>query len=713
MKDTVFVINNIIEDTGTGEAVRIIYICPDSTFCYTIAMNTDEFRIEKREIRKLEEDFANKIIKRHLDTKRNARTGKTISESDRELMEQSKKIIDYILNICEEPYIYQRTYRGEAVRQAIKEFKVSKTTIYKYLRKYLQGGMTLFSLLPNFCNSGARGKQRKLGNKKVGRPSIASQASKDEEGINISEEIKKIFITVIDKHYRNEKETPLSEVFRIMKSEYFYKVVVIDGKEEKKTLPHYKKPNEQQFRYWCKELTDIVDIIRKRNGETDFLNNSRGLTSSTTNGTFGPEFRAQMDSTEFPPELINRMSNKNIGKATTYHIVDEFSTFIMGLSVIIGKASWDGASLAILNCIEDKVEFCAKYGLVIDPNKWPTSKLPRVILADRGTEYTGYLPQYMQENLRVFIQNTPPRMPSYKPHVEQSFNTTEIKMRTWVPGIGKRGGRRRGDKDPKEAAKLDIEDMTFVCLTLAVHHNNKVIDDHPYAGELIKEGIIPTPANLYLWGQKKFAGGRCDFDKDFVKLNLLRRGTATVEEEGIKFKGAHYLCDRALEENWCTKARIKGSWHVDICYDGRNMDNIYIINEIDNYIDICTIKDDYFFYKSKTVEEIDDYERLKKVNETSIYLDYNDQNDMESNDRLSERIKKATREAGGSAKNSKQMKKDMKESRNEEATSYNREHALRIGEANREQNGSDENETNAGSLESTLSKRLKLLRGGK
>ncbi|MDF2800665.1 MAG: DDE-type integrase/transposase/recombinase [Anaerocolumna sp.] len=270
----------------------------------------------------------------------------------------------------------------------------------------------------------------------------------------------------------------------------------------------------------------------EREMSKDFLYNFKRLTPSTTNGIFSPGYRAQINSTECPTELLKCMNNKSIGKATTYHIVDEFSTLIIGLSVIIGKASWDGVSSAILNCIEDKVEFCARHGLNIDTDKWPNTRLPRVMLTDRGTEFTGYQAKYMVENLRVVIQNAPPRRPYYKPFVEQSYNTTEIKMRTWVPGIGKRGDHLMGGKDPKEAAKMDIEDMMFIYLTLAVHHNNKIIPDHPYADELRKEGIIPTPVNLYLWGQKEFGDGGRDFDKDFIKLVLLRRGTATVDERG-------------------------------------------------------------------------------------------------------------------------------------------------------------------------------------
>lgn len=710
MLSNIFAVNNIIEMKDIENTERILYVYSDYTSCHTIDMSTNKFRIKKRQIKNLEEDLANGIIKRYSDMKHRLRIDKFMSVSDKAIMEHAKKIIDYILDKCPEPNIYDRNQRGEVIKCAVNEFHVTKSTVYKYLRKYLQGGKTMFSLLPDYCNSGGKGKRKKLGNKKIGRPSYKSKVLENSDGVNVDDNIKQIFIKAIDKYYANEKETPLSEVHRLMIQEYFSRTVIENGKEVKKAYSHNEIPNMQQFRYWCKNLEDVIEIMKKRKGEKYFSNNYRGLSSNSSYEAFGPLFRAQIDSTVCPVEILNRMLNKNIGKPTVYHITDEFSTFILGLNVGIGKASWNGASLAILNCIENKVEFCRKYGLEIEESQWPTAKLPRVLLTDRGTEYTGNLANYISENLGMVIQNAPPGMPSYKGIVEQSFNTSEIKLRTWLPGIARKGGRKRGDKDPKNEAKLDIKAITYAYLAIAVHYNNRTIPDHPYAGELIKEGIIPTPINLYLWGLKRFSGGLHDYDKDFVKLNLFRRGTATVDEKGIRFKGAYYTCDRAIKESWYTKARIGKSWRINICYDGNDMDYIYFINDGMSYLEKCTIKEEYGFYKGRTIEEIDDYENVKKINETSLYTDHDNQNDLDANERLKAITDNSIKKAGGNKKNSNEMKKNIKENAHVEKKSYGKLQAMGLSEA-QEQDYESSWETN-GKNDSYLSNKIDSFRRG-
>lgn len=678
LKNVVFSSNNIIEEVYTGDIERIVWIDYVNMYCFTINMDTTKFRINKREIKDLEEKVANKIIKKHLDTKHIMRTDKTMSSSEKERMEYAKKVIDFIFKNCKEPYIYDRNLRGKIVKKTVEKFKVEKKTIYKYLRKYLQGGKTLFSLLPDYYNCGGRNKFKRLGDKKIGRPSYRSEVCN--QGINVDDKIKKIFLRVINKYYQNKKKTPLSEVYRIMIQEYYSYIVIEDGKEIKRPLPYYKIPNLSQFRYWCKNLVDIVKIIKDRESRADYMNNYRGLPSNTVYESFGSNFRAQIDSTICSVEILNRMRNGNIGTPTVYHVIDEFSTLIMGISVNVRRSSWDGASSAILNCVEDKVKYCEKYGLTITEDEWPTTKLPRILITDRGPEFSGNLPNYTVQNLNIVLQNTPTKLASYKGNVEQSFNTSEVKMRTWIPGMTPKGGRRRGDKDPKEYAKLNIEDITYVYLTLAVHHNNRVISDHPYAGKLMKEGIIPTPVNLYNWGMKKLSSGLADYDIDFIKLNLLRRGTATVDKRGIKFGKYYYETDRALKENWHTKARIKGSWHVDICYDYRNMDTIYIINEGDTHYDICTIKDEFGFYKGRTLDEIEDYEEYKTANKRSIYTDYNNQNDLDKNERLKSMVNNIEKMPGGKGKNSSIMKKDISEKRRIENIIYSKDQAITLSE---------------------------------
>lgn len=60
----------------------------------------------------------------------------------------------------------------------------------KLFSRFWQRGMNKNSLLLEYINSGGKGKERKLGENKVGRPSKADYYGEVVEGINITDEVK-------------------------------------------------------------------------------------------------------------------------------------------------------------------------------------------------------------------------------------------------------------------------------------------------------------------------------------------------------------------------------------------------------------------------------------------------------------------------------------------------------------------------------------------
>lgn len=678
MNNIILMVNNIIEFLDEKKSVRILWISTDYSYCYTIDMNTELLRINKRKIQHIEECLERGIAVREKDSKHSLRTERNISQSDVDKLKKAKEKIDFILENCSEPYIYQIRYRGEVIRKTIEKLGGSKASIYKYVRKYLQGGRATYSLLPDYYNCGGRNKPKKVGEKKIGRPNLQSQVQQDREGVNVSEDTKKKFINAINKYYKNDNEIPLTEVYDLMIEEDFCTEVMEDGEYKKKQMEHYQIPTIRQFRYWCENLVEIVELMKKRKGDKEFKNNYEGLKSDSREETFGPCFKAQIDAKICNVQIVNRLRNKVIGKPVRYFVVDQFSSYIMGLYVGLDSPSWNGASSAIFNCIEDKVEFCGSYGIAIKADEWINSTLPKVLLADRGPEFSGKLLNYAVENLGIIVQNTQAFTARNKGIVEQSFNTTEMKMRTLTPGAPKGKFINRGERVPQKDAKYTIEDITRTYISIVINHNNKVCKNHPHAGELIKEGIVPTPLNIYMWGLKKYSGALREYDIDFVKLNLMRRGVATVTEKGIKDGERYYDCERAITENWYTKARIGKSWKVDICYDARRMNNIYIIGAMANELEICTLREGSSFYKDSSYEEVLDFEKHKTICSNTTYIDHKNHNNLVMNERLKDIKESVLREPNDDVKKYRPSKKDISESRKEENSTYRQTQALSI-----------------------------------
>src|SRR5699024_7565902 len=162
------------------------------------------------------------------------------------------------------------------------------------------------------------------------------------------------------------------------------------------------------------------------------------------------------------------------------------------------------------NMVADKVEFCKQYGIDITPEQWPTHHLPEDIIADRG-EFESYSVDNLINNLNIKIENTTVYRGDLKGIVERKFRTVNGKVK------------------------------------------QKVIEKYPVEKEMVAEGLVPTPINLWNWGIQNRTGRLRTIDRNILRLNVLPRGKATISRAGIKFKNLLYGSQRAMEEHWYLK----------------------------------------------------------------------------------------------------------------------------------------------------------------
>ncbi len=181
------------------------------------------------------------------------RTGKDdqIDARKKEMRNKAYAIVTSIAGSDHEGDIYYRDSRGKLVKKAVVDFGISKVMIYKYLRRYWQRGKTKNALLPDYDNSGGRGKLKTAGVKKRGRPRL--NISDDSPGINVNEDIRQTFQAAMNKYYHNGQAVSLKEVYDFMIRDYY-------GKEySSENLPTYT-----QFKYWCGKEQDIGKTARPR-----------------------------------------------------------------------------------------------------------------------------------------------------------------------------------------------------------------------------------------------------------------------------------------------------------------------------------------------------------------------------------------------------------------------------------------------------------------
>lgn len=295
--------------------------------------------------------------------------------------------------------------------------------------------------------------------------------------------------------------------------------------------------------------------------------------------------------------------------------------------------------MALDNVVEDKVEFCKKYGVDISENDWPNSYIPEAILADRG-EFEGYGPENLINNLNIQIENTPPYRGDLKGIVERKFRTINTKIKHTTPGSVQKQYRERGDKPYWLDATLDLKQFIELIIHLIISHNNSIIADYPREKKMIEDNVLPIPIDLWNWGLKN---RRCGFimrDRDIVRLNLLPKGKASLSRKGIRFKKAYYSSDKAIKEQWFINPSRRS---IEVLYDPRDMNHIYIPEEKGSRFTKCYLVEKSEKYKDLSLEEV---LFMNAVDAEQISKQKKEQNQINVNleDKIENIIKKAKNE---------------------------------------------------------------------
>lgn len=609
-------LNNLINfhlDNNKNTLERVLWLDKGNDIAYLIDIYSN-YLPYSREISEIEESLNNGTASvETLDPFLRVINEMNVSEKDLSIREKAWESIKDIIVL--EPFIFNPTQRRKIINEICKSKEVHESTILRYLKRYWKRGKTKNALLPDYYLCGGLGKEKEVGQVKRGRPRKSVMLLG--EGINIDEEIRKIFKTSINKYYYTSSQKTLTLTYELMLKEFFSKETKIKNNEEIPIISDISHiPTFAQFKYWFEKERNYKKEISMRKGAKKYEQKHRAILGNSTIEALGPGALYQIDATVGDIYLVSRFNREwIIGRPVIYSVIDTFSRMIVGINVSLEGPSWVGAMMALANTATNKVEFCKEYGIEISKEEWPVNYLPETILADRG-ELEGCNIETLVNTFHIRVQNTAPYRPEMKGIVESQFRIINTKTKPLLPGVVNIDTRERGDKDYRLDAKLDIYQFTQIIIKCVLHHNNyNFLSNYNREEMMIQDDIEPTPVNIWNWGIANRSGKLKYVPEDIVKLNLMPAGTAIVTAHGIKFKGLLYGSKESLKERWFEKARNSGSWKVDICYDERIMSYIYIRNNDGLGFEKCFLLEHQQKYKDKTLYEISylfNYEKLQE-----------------------------------------------------------------------------------------------------
>lgn len=257
-----------------------------------------------------------------------------------------------------EPGIYQRKTRGLLLNPVFKDTKITKQTVYRWLRRYWQFGMCENALSGRYDLCGGLGKPKKFEDKRNGRIRTRSQG----EGIPITDQIKALFRVVIAKTYLNEKKYDFDYAYNQLLISYGVKIPA-------KPEDLIDVPTERQFKYFFQKEYTSIEVTKKREGEINYLKDFSPSLGTSTAEVPGPGYLYQIDATIADVYLVSEQDRTEIiGRPTMYFVVDVFSRAIVGMYIGLENASWVSAMEALGNAMADKTAYCAEHDIDITPD---------------------------------------------------------------------------------------------------------------------------------------------------------------------------------------------------------------------------------------------------------------------------------------------------------------------------------------------------------
>jgi hypothetical protein len=331
------------------------------------------------------------------------------------------------------------------------------------------------------------------------------------------------------------------------------------------------------------------------------------MTSSIAESV-APGQRYQIDSTKGDVHLVSsRNPNKLVGRPEIIFVTDVYSRMIVGVSVSLENESQWTIQDALMNTVEDKVEFAKKFGVAIEEGDWPSHFLPSILLSDNGAMLSKNLSRFISK-FRIEIENHSPYRPDYKGVVERSFGKINQANREHLPGAVQSRSGNRGEVDPRERAQMTLYDYTKFVILNIIKFNRTPIAGYPITPEQIDDGVLPTPKALWEWGIVNVGGLPRQASMETVRMMLMKTGSATVTGKGVKFNGLYYKEPVRTDSGIYSGARRK-SFKVQVAYDDRLVDEIYLIKESGTMTTLRLVEMDQNNYKGYSFAEVKSYKK--------------------------------------------------------------------------------------------------------
>jgi putative transposase len=429
-----------------------------------------------------------------------------------------------------EPLLSQR---GDAtiVNMRAKEMNVSKTSIYRWMSQYENGG-NLASLVES-SNRGGGGKLR------------------------LSKEIELIIKSSVEEEYLNKQKKRIAPVIFDIESKCFNAGL--------------KAPAKSTVWRYIKNISE-EEKVKNRLGRRAVKEQFDPIEGSFPDATY-PLAVVQMDHTPADIILVDEIYGKVVGRPFFTVAMDVYSKMILGFYISFDPAGTIGTALCLSHAILDKDLWLSKRGINA---KWSCWGLMRTLHLDNGKEFKSIALRKGCEKYGISLDYRPVATPNYGGAIESVIKTFMLQLHT-LPGTTFSNSHEKGDYDSEKNAALTLANLEkwFGTYITTVYHNN------------LHSSLGMSPLQKYelgIRGNEFETGiGLPDrlLDHGQLRLDFMPFEERSVQQYGVVINHIHYYHDvlrsyiNSIDLS-SGKARMKQKFTFK--YDPRDISCIYFLD---------------------------------------------------------------------------------------------------------------------------------------
>lgn len=390
---------------------------------------------------------------------------------------------------------------------------------------------------------------------------IAALAPKQKSVEKVLTQDEKNMRWALNKFFYTRRKNSLTTAYTLMLKE---KYCDISGKLRS------EYPTIHQFKYFYRKHRKLQTYYISREGIKAYQRNERPLLGDGIQ-EFAPHIGVGMlDSTVCDIYLVNEAGNL-VGRPILTACVDAFSGMCCGYAL-----TWEGGMYSLralmANVIADKVEWCRRFGICLQRDKWNCSSLPATLVTDMGSEYKSENFEQIAE-LGVTLENLPPYRPELKGRVEKFFDLVQSFYKSALKGKGviETDFQERGAHDYRKDACLTMHEFEKIVLHCIIYCNCKrVLLDFPYSRQMIAENVQPHSSDIWNFGVRQAGANLIACSYDRLMITLMPRTMGKFCRNGLRVNKLRYRNDDYIE------MYLKGG-EAEVAYNPDDVSAVWLI----------------------------------------------------------------------------------------------------------------------------------------